>query len=150
MGADSRATDPSTEPQERSASPNLPLVAYSTIAFMLRVGLVASIVLFVGSALAYSIVHRGETLAAVTSTNPIEGYLNPLNLVSGLATWHIEAYMTLGILFLLFSSILRVGFGAYFFFRNREASLGELSAVVFGLLLAGVFVIGPLLGTHRF
>jgi uncharacterized membrane protein len=94
--------------------------------------------------IAYLIVHPSATSQTALASNPILQYLNPAGLVHGLVTGRREAYLTLGLLVLLATPILRVATGVYYFHKDGERSMTLLTATVFVLLLVALLVVGPL------
>jgi uncharacterized membrane protein len=121
----------------------LPDAAYRRMTFVLRVGLVAALAILLGGIVAYLLAHPGATSAEVLGSNPILQYLSLDGLASGLASGSIEAYLTLGLLVLLATPIVRVVAGSYYFGRGRERAMTAITITVFVLLLVGLLVIGP-------
>jgi uncharacterized membrane protein len=50
-----------------------------------------------------------------------------------------------GLLVLVATPVARVAYGVYGFWRAKDPMLARIAAVVFGLLLVGLFALGPLL-----
>jgi uncharacterized membrane protein len=121
----------------------LPDAAYRRMTLVLRVGLGASLAILVSGLVAYLLVHPSATSSSALSTNPILGYLSVGGLAAGLAAGHIEAYLTLGLLVLLATPIVRVLSGFYYFERGHERTMALVTITVFVLLLFGLFVLGP-------
>ena len=124
--------------------PGPPTAVYARMTAVLRAGLGVAIVLM-GAALAV-IVGRspGEASGALTGANPVSRLLGLAAFGRGLASGDAEAYLELGVLALVATPILRVATGTYYYLRLGERRLGALTAVVLGLLLFGVLVLGPL------
>lgn len=123
----------------------LPPEAYRVMARVLRSGLLLAAALLVASLVDFVLRHPGVSLADVLAANPIEGYLTPASLATGLLGGHAQAFLTLGILVLVATPILRVGTGWYYFYRVHDVPLARVAAVVTALLLVGILVVGPLL-----
>jgi uncharacterized membrane protein len=119
--------------------------AYVRMTQVLRAGLVLSLAILTGTLIAYLIAHPSASSQSVLASNPILQYLSVLGLVHGLATGRREAYLTLGLLVLLATPVLRVLTGVYYFRRDGERVMAAVTATVFVLLLVGLFVIGPYL-----
>jgi uncharacterized membrane protein len=128
-----------------SPPPQLPDDVYRRMTLVLRVGLVGSLgILAVGLAV-YLAVHTSATSGSALGSNPILQYLNVAGLAHGLATGSIEAYLTLGLLALVATPIVRVISGFYYFQRGGERAMGAITLTVLVLLLVGLLLIGPLL-----
>jgi uncharacterized membrane protein len=111
---------------------------------VLRVGLGLSLAILIGGLAAYILVHPGATSESVLSTNPILGYLSFPGLGSGLASGAVEAFLTLGLVVLVATPIVRVLSGFYYFRRAGERAMTMITLVVLVMLLVGLLVIGPL------
>lgn len=123
----------------------LPPVAAITVTRVLRIGLALSLGILFGALIAFGIENPSADSSSVIATNPITQYLSLGGLSNGLAAGAPEAYLTLGILALLAVPIARVLAGFYFFYRNGEIVVARITFAVFGLLLVGLLVIGPLI-----
>lgn len=138
-----------TAPEPTVAVParerSLPPEAYRRMTLVLRAGLLTALVLLVAGVIAYRFVDPSVGSGEVVRSNPIAGYLDPLGLAHGLAAGSVEAYLTLGLLALIATPILRVFSGFYYFRRGREQTMAAVTLTVFLLLLAGLFVVGPFL-----
>jgi uncharacterized membrane protein len=110
---------------------------------VLRVGLVLSLAIMTGALIAYLIAYPSATSGSVLASNPILQYLSFPGLVRGIATGRREAYLTLGLLVLIATPVLRVLTGVYYFHRDGERGMAAITATVFVLLLVGLFLIGP-------
>jgi uncharacterized membrane protein len=121
----------------------LPPSAYARMTFVLRVGLGVALVVLVGGLIAFLLRHPSATSESVLSSNPILDYLNLPGLVNGLATGRTQAYLTVGLLVLLATPIVRVLSGFYYFRRAGERAMTAISLTVLVLLLVGLLVIGP-------
>jgi uncharacterized membrane protein len=125
--------------------PTFPLAAHLRMAGVLRAGLYAALALLGGALVAHLLLNPGSTSASVIASNPILAYLNVPGLVSGLAHGTPAAYLTLGLLVLVATPILRVLTGMYYFRRGGERTMVAITATVTLLIFAGLLVIGPLL-----
>ncbi len=123
----------------------LPDEAYRRMAAVLRIGLFASLAILISGVIAYLITHGSEPYGNAVSSNPILNYLSLSGLLSGLAGGHVEAYLTLGLLVLVATPILRVASGFYYFGRGGERWMAGITFAVLVLLLLGVLVLGPLI-----
>ncbi|MDE1821474.1 MAG: DUF1634 domain-containing protein [Euryarchaeota archaeon] len=123
----------------------LPPEAYGRMASGLRYGLLAAGTLLGVALLFFLSRHSGETFSQALQQNPLRGYLSPGGLGGGLLGGHAEAFLTLGILVLVATPILRVALGAYYFHRAHDATLTRISLTVLVLLVVGIVVLGPLL-----
>ena len=123
----------------------LPDEAYRRMTLVLRVGLVASLGVLLTGLVAYLLKHPGDTSSSALSSNPILNYLSAGGLVTGLAQGHVEAYLTVGLLVLVATPIVRVLSGFYYFRKGHERAMAAITLTVFGLLLFGLFVLGPLI-----
>jgi uncharacterized membrane protein len=128
------------EPRER-----LPAVAYARMAFVLRAGLLASLVVVVVSLAVLVARDPSAPIPAGISTPSTAGYLGLAGLASGLSSGAPVSYLTVGLLGLVATPLLRVASGLYYFRRGGERTIAAVAAVVLALLLAGIFVIGPLI-----
>jgi len=138
-------TEPySTTGKTPSWVPRLPPGARVYMTWILRGGLFASIAVLIGGLIAYLLRHPGVSYESVVSSNPILGYLSLQGLARGLAAGSVEAYLTLGLLILVATPLLRVASGFYYFERGRERMLALVTFTVLVLLLVGILVIGPL------
>ncbi len=124
---------------------DLPAVAYERMSRVLRAGLLVAVAILGGSIIAYLFANPGETAAEVISSNPILRYLGLDGLAAGLASGSVEAYLTLGLLVLLATPLLRVASGFYYFQRGGEKVVAAVTATVLVLLLFGILVLGPAL-----
>lgn len=131
-----------SEPASRP--PELPPQAYVRMTLVLRIGLYLAVLVLIVSLAAYLVAHPGASSAGAISSNPILGYLGLSGLASGLAAGAPAAYLTLGLLVLVATPIVRVVSGFYYFERNRERTMAAVTFSVLVLLLVGLFVIGPL------
>jgi uncharacterized membrane protein len=114
------------------------------MAWALRAGLLLSLVLLAGGIALYAILHPGATSQGVLATNPIAGFLSFGGLAHGLVRGSPEAILTLGILVLVATPIVRVASGFYYFERSRERTMSLVTLTVLLLLLFGLLVFGPL------
>jgi uncharacterized membrane protein len=124
--------------------PRLPPSARVWMTWILRGGLFASIAVLVGGLIAYMLEHPGISYESVVGSNPILNYLTFSGLAHGLATGSVNAYLTLGLLLLVATPLMRVASGFYYFERGKERSLAAVTLTVLALLLFGILVIGPL------
>ncbi len=124
--------------------PSLPPVAYARMTFLLRGGLLLALAVLAVTLLVYLAEHPGASAGVAIGANPIVQYLNLPALASGLAHGAPEAYLTLGLLILLATPILRVASGLYYFSRARDGGMTAITLVVLALLLFGVLILGPI------
>lgn len=110
---------------------------------VLRGGLLAALGILAGATVGYRLADPSATSERVLATNPIGQYLGFGGLAGGLATGSVEAYLTLGLLVLIATPILRVFSGFYYFRRGGERAMAAVTLTVFLLLLAGLFLLGP-------
>ncbi len=122
----------------------LPTEAYVRMVVVLRVGLAAAVAVLLGAILAYALQNPGASLGSILAANPILRYLGVSELAAGLAAGSVPAYLTLGVLLLIATPLLRVLSGMYYFSRGGERTLTAITLTVFVLLLLGLLVIGPL------
>ncbi len=121
----------------------LPDSAYVRMSLVLRLGLGVSLAILIAGLIAYLIQHGTESYSVIVSSNPILSYLNLRGLAAGLAGGHIEAYLTLGLLALVATPILRVLSGFYYFHSGGERVMAAITFAVMILLLLGLLVLGP-------
>jgi len=121
----------------------LPDVAYARMTLVLRLGLGLSLAILAGAILAYIVANPGASSSQVLSSNPILSYLSLPGLWSGLASGSIGAVLTLGLIVLVATPILRVISGIYYFRQGHERAMVAISTTVLLLLLLGLLVIGP-------
>ncbi len=131
-------------PTGRSATPTLPDAAYERMAQVLRAGLAVSLGVLVGSLVVHLVRHPGTTAQQAIAQNPILAYLTATGLAQGLANGTAEAYLTLGLLLLIATPLLRVASGFYYFRRGGERGMAAVTLTVLAMLLIGILVIGPL------
>jgi uncharacterized membrane protein len=110
---------------------------------VLRAGLLVAIAILAAGLVAFVLKHPGATSQSVLASNPILQYLGVTGLLSGLAAGSVEAYLTLGLIVLLATPILRVASGFYYFRRGHEREMAGISFTVLALLLFGILVLGP-------
>jgi uncharacterized membrane protein len=138
-----------TVPSVPAAPPDdpraLPPSAYARMSAVLRIGLMVSIAILLAGIIAYPLKHPSATSGDVIASNPILRYLGLSGLLSGLAGGHVEAYLTLGLLVLVATPILRVASGFYYFQVGRERAMAAITITVLFLLLVGILVLGPAL-----
>jgi uncharacterized membrane protein len=115
------------------------------MALVLRAGLLLSAAFLLAGLLMFLWEHPSESLATLLSSNPIQGYLDPLRIVAGLEGWHPEAFLSLGVIILVATPFLRVATGFWYFLESKDREMATLTGIVLGLLLLGILVIGPLL-----
>lgn len=110
---------------------------------LLRVGLGVALAVL-ASALAVLLVQDPSgTWSRATGARVLEGYLGLDGFLAGLARGTPEAILTIGVLVLLATPVIRVLTGLYFFRRARDRPMTWIAALVLTLLLAGIFLIGP-------
>ena len=133
---------PAPTSHERTVAP-LPPDAYLRMALVLRIGLGVALALLGGGLVAYVLAHPGASSSSILAQNPILSYLSFGGLGSGLASGSIEAYLTLGLVALVATPIIRVLSGFYYFRRAGERSMTAITFAVLVLLLVGLLVVGP-------
>ena len=136
-------TPNSTPTLDPPAVHRLPDAAYVRMTFVLRLGLGLALVILGGGIVAYLLANPGETSQSVLSSNPILGYLSVPGLGSGLADGSIGAVLTLGLIVLVATPIVRVVSGLYYFRKVGERAMTAITFSVLVLLLLGLLVIGP-------
>ena len=123
----------------------LPDEAYRRMTLVLRVGLGLALVILAGGVLAYLLQNPGATSSSTLGNNPILHYLSFQGLASGLANGSVGAVLTLGLIVLVATPIVRVASGLYYFRQDHERAMAGIAFVVLVLLLLGILVIGPLI-----
>ncbi|HTT44456.1 MAG TPA: DUF1634 domain-containing protein, partial [Thermoplasmata archaeon] len=93
----------------------LPPEAYSRMTLVLRLGLGISLTILAGGVVAYLLLNPGMSSSTLLSSNPILDYLDLPGLASGLAAGSVSAVLTLGLIVLVATPIVRVASGLYFF-----------------------------------
>lgn len=121
----------------------LPPAAYARMTFVLRVGLGLSLAILGGGLIAYLLSHPGGSSSSVLSGNPILGFLSLQGLASGLGAGNVGAFLTLGLVVLVATPIVRVLSGLYYFRQAGERTMTGITLGVFLLLLVGLLIIGP-------
>jgi len=129
----------------RSPDPRLPDSAYGRMALVLRAGLVLALAIMIGALVWYLVAFPSATLADAIATNPILGYLDAAGLVHGLLVGAPAAYLTLGLLVLVATPILRVASGFYYFRQGGERAMVAITFSVLVMLFFGLLVLGPLI-----
>ena len=133
-----------SEPARTSGSvQSLPSEAYVRMTYVLRLGLGLALVVLAGGIIAYIVENPGVSSSTVLSSNPILGYLSFPGLASGLASGSVGAILTLGLIVLVATPIVRVVSGMYYFRKGGEREMTAISFTVLVLLLLGLLVIGP-------
>jgi len=133
----------STAPTRPSPVKPLPNEAYVRMTFVLRVGLGVSLAVLAGGLVAYLVMNPGSSSGAVLSGNPILSYLSLSGLGSGLAAGSVGAVLTLGLIVLVATPMIRVVSGLYYFGKGRERAMTYITSAVLVLLLLGLLIIGP-------
>jgi uncharacterized membrane protein len=132
-----------TGPDGLPDDPTFPPAAYVRMSLVLRVGLLTALLLL-GAALAtYLVLHPMAMSGPAIASNPILRFLDVPGLVAGLAAGDPVAYLTLGLLVLVATPIVRVASGCYYFRRGRERALTAITFTVVVLLLVGLLLVGP-------
>lgn len=129
--------------REPPTKPPLPPVAYARMTLVLRLGLGISLTLFMAGLVAYLLQNPGASSSSVLSGNLILGYLSLPGLASGLASGSPGALLSLGLLALVATPIVRVLSGFYYFREAGERAMTAITLVVFVLLMVGLLLIGP-------
>lgn len=112
---------------------------------LLRVGVLVAVALFGLGAIDYVLRHPHTGLIAAVNANPIGNYLSLGGLASGIAAGHAQPIIVFGLLVLIATTVLRVAISAAYFAGRSERESAGLGALVTGLLIVGLTVIGPLL-----
>jgi uncharacterized membrane protein len=138
-------TQPSTPSGGQGDARALPPSAYVRMSHVLRAGLLAAIAVLATGIVAYVAKYPNQTSGGVLGANPILQYLSLSGLVNGIAQGHVEAYLTLGLIVLVATPLLRVASGFYYFQVGRERTMAAVTITVLALLLFGILVLGPAL-----
>lgn len=125
------------------AAKPLPAEAYRRMTLVLRLGLGLALAILTVGFVAFVAMNSGLSWSAVVSTNPILNYLSFPGLASGLASGSIPAYLTLGLIVLVATPIVRVVSGCYYFEKAGEHAMTAITFTVLVLLLVGILLIGP-------
>jgi len=139
MTAVPSAPGPGTTPVER-----LPEQAYLRMSLVLRVGLGLALAILGVGIVAHILAFPNATSSSTLSSNPILPYLSLTGLASGLAAGSVDAFLTLGLLVLVATPIVRVLSGFYYFRRGGERAMTAITLTVMVMLVVGILVIGPL------
>jgi uncharacterized membrane protein len=110
---------------------------------VLRAGLALSLLLLGGGVVVYLLENPGLSSSSVLANNPILNYLSWSGLGAGLASGSVSAVLTLGLIVLVATPILRVVSGLYFFGKVGDRTMTAITGTVLMLLLLGILVIGP-------
>jgi len=121
----------------------LPDEAYGRMTLVLRLGLGLAIAILLGGIAAFVLANPGESSEDVLAHNPILNYLSVQGLASGLAAGSVGAILTLGLIVLVATPIVRVVSGLYYFRKVGERAMTAITFTVLLLLLLGLLVIGP-------
>ena len=121
----------------------LPGEAYVRMTLVLRLGLGLSLAILGGGIVAYLVANPGESSQSVLTSNPILAYLSVPGLGSGLGAGSIGAVLTLGLIVLVATPLMRVVSGLYYFRKVGERAMTGISLAVLLMLLLGLLVIGP-------
>jgi uncharacterized membrane protein len=122
----------------------LPATAYPRMALVLRIGLGLAVALILGSLAVLVAQHPGEQATATLPPSSTTADLNLVHLGHELLAGDPVAFLTLGLLVLVATPLVRVASGLYYFHRSREAAIEGVAFTVLLLLLLGLLVIGPL------
>ena len=122
----------------------LPLAAYSRMTFVLRAGLVSSLTILAVALGFYLVQQPSMTSEGTIGSNPALQYLNLNGLWAGLVTGAVPAYLTVGLLVLVATPLVRVLSGFYYFRHGGERAMAGVTITVFALLLVGLLLVGPL------
>ena len=130
-------------PPEPARRPPLPPEAYRRMTLVLRIGLVLALVILGSGLVVYVGMNPGIAWSTVVSTNPILNYLSFPGLGSGISSGSVPAVLTLGLIVLVATPIVRVVSGFYYFRKVGERAMAGISFAVLLLLLVGILFIGP-------
>jgi uncharacterized membrane protein len=114
------------------------------MALLLRIGLILALAILLAAEVVYLAMNPGVSFAATVATNPILRYLNLAGLAAGLADGSLPAYLTLGLIVLIATPVVRVLSGIYYFHRGGERTMTAITIAVFVLLLVGILIVGPI------
>jgi len=134
---------PPLPPNDPTGIHALPAEAYARMTLVLRVGLGVALAIVGGGIVAYIVANPGATSSSVLSSNPILNYLSFPGLGSGLASGSIGAILTLGLIVLVATPIMRVVSGMYYFRKVGERAMAGITFAVLVMLLLGLLFIGP-------
>jgi len=138
-------TEPSTvDPAADPPAKPLPLDAYLRMTLVLRLGLGLALAILGAGIVVYIVQNPNADSSSVLSNNPILGYLSLGGLGSGLAAGAVGAILTLGLIVLVATPIVRVLSGFYYFRRAGERTMTAITLTVLAMLVIGLLVIGPL------
>lgn len=112
---------------------------------LLRLGVIVAVALFALGAVEYVLRHPHTGLLEAVNANPIGSYLSVSGLYTGILSGHAQPIIVLGLLVLVATTVARVAISAAYFAGRGERESAILGALVTGLLLIGLTVIGPLL-----
>ncbi|MGA8711050.1 MAG: DUF1634 domain-containing protein [Thermoplasmata archaeon] len=121
----------------------LPLEAYLRMTLVLRVGLGVALAILGVGIVAYTLENPNASSSSVLTSNPILSYLSLEGLASGLASGAVGAFLTLGLIVLVATPIVRVLSGLYYFRQAGERTMTMITFAVFVLLIVGLLAIGP-------
>ena len=99
----------------------LPLEAYLRMTLVLRVGLGVALAILGVGIVAYTLENPNASSSSVLTSNPILSYLSLEGLASGLASGAVGAFLTLGLIVLVATPIVRVLSGLYHVPSGRRA-----------------------------
>jgi len=133
-----------TAPVRASPAQPLPPEAYARMTLVLRLGLALSLAILASGVVIYLLVNPDLSPSSVLSNNPILSYLSLQGLGSGLAAGSVSAVLTLGVIVLVATPIVRVVSGLYVFAKVGERAMTAIASTVLVLLLLAVLFIGPL------
>ena len=136
----------SPAPSGSEPHPELDPAVYVTMTRLLRVGLLLALTTLAVFAVIYVIGNPSVDWSQVINQNPVRQYLSASGLAAGLLHFQVEAYLTLGVLFLIATPVARVLAGAFVFHANGERTMTRITLAVFAMLLVGLFILGPLVG----
>ncbi len=97
-------------------------------------------------AVVYVILNPASSGSQVIAHNPVRNYLSASGLATGLLHLQVEAFLTIGVLFLIATPVARVLAGAFIFHGNHERTMTRVTLAVFAMLLVGLFLVGPFVG----
>jgi uncharacterized membrane protein len=137
-----------TAPPARRPAPGvevrLPPEAYRRMTLVLRAGLLGSLTILGVTLALYVAQSPSATSEGTIGTNPALQSLSLNGLLSGLAAGSAPAYLTLGLLVLVATPLVRVLSGFYYFQRGGERAMAAVTISVLALLLVGLLFVGPL------
>ncbi len=124
--------------------PTFSPAAYEQVAWLLRSGVLAFLILATAGMVADLILNPSETLASLLASSPARGFASIGAFGGYVVAGRPEALILLGIFVMVAVTMGRVLLATADFFRGGERVLGAISGAVVVLLIVGLFVVAPL------